>query len=80
MEYINANQQKPPAQVKLAPEDKLLVGRQEAAGMLSISCRVLDYLIANKELTTRRIGTRVLIAVSDLRRFSRGDHPERLAR
>jgi len=79
MEYINANQQKPPAQVKLAPEDKLLVGRQEAAGMLSISCRALDYLIANKELTARRIGTRVLIAVSDLRRFSRGDHPERLA-
>ena len=26
----------------------------------------------------RRIGTRVLIPVSELRRFSRSDHPERL--
>jgi excisionase family DNA binding protein len=52
-------------------------GTEEAAGMLSISCRALDYLVANKELTARRIGTRVLIAVSDLRRFSRADHPER---
>jgi hypothetical protein len=30
-------------------------------------------------LTARRIGTRVLIPVGDLRRFSRGDHPARLA-
>ncbi len=32
--------------------------------MLSISQRSLDYLIANKQLTTRRIGTRVLIALT----------------
>jgi hypothetical protein len=37
------------------------------------------YLVANKLLTARRIGTRVLIPVADLRRFSRGDHPARLA-
>jgi len=79
MENVNVTERKPPAKVKLAAEEKLLVGRQEAAGMLSISCRALYYLIANKELTARRIGARVLIAVSDLRRFSRGDHPERLA-
>jgi hypothetical protein len=60
-------------------EDKLLVGREEAASMLSISCRALDYLVANKQLSTRRIGARVLIPISDLRRFSRGDHPEPLA-
>ncbi len=47
--------------------------------MLSISARALDYLVANKQLATRRIGTRVLIPVAELRRFSKGDHPERLA-
>jgi hypothetical protein len=55
-----------------------LGGRHEAAEMLSISCRALDYLVAHKELNVRRIGSRVLIAVADLQRFSKSDHPERL--
>jgi excisionase family DNA binding protein len=55
-----------------------LVGRHEAAEMLSISCRALDYLVAHKELNVRRIGSRVLIPVADLQRFSKTDHPERL--
>jgi len=63
----------------MSPDEKLLVGREEAAEMLSISRRALDYLVANKQLITRRIGARVLIPVSDLRRFSRMSHPERLA-
>jgi hypothetical protein len=46
--------------------------------LLSISCRALDYLVANKQLLIRRIGTRVLIPLSELQRFSRSDHPERL--
>ncbi len=60
-------------------EGKLLVGREEAASMLSISCRALDYLVANKKLVARRIGARVLIPMADLKRFSRGDHPQRIA-
>jgi excisionase family DNA binding protein len=56
-----------------------LVVRQEAAELLSISQRALDYLVANKQLQVRRIGTRVLIPRSELYRFVRGDHPERLA-
>lgn len=60
-------------------DEKLLVGREEAASMLSISCRSLDYLVANKQIPIRRIGTRVLIPIADLKRFSRSDHPERLA-
>jgi excisionase family DNA binding protein len=59
-------------------EDKLLLSRQEAAALLSISQRSLDYLIANKVLTVRRIGSRVLIPVQDLQRFARADHPQRL--
>jgi excisionase family DNA binding protein len=70
---------KQPEKAFVASDDKLLVGREEAAEMLSISCRALDYLIANKQLKTRRIGSRVLIPTSDLRRFSRADHPEKLA-
>ena len=70
---------KGPLKVGLSTDDKLLVGRQEAAELLSISQRALDYLVANKQLQVRRIGTRVLIPRSELHRFVRGDHPERLA-
>jgi hypothetical protein len=39
--------------------------------MLSISQRALDYLIATRRLPTRRIGGRVLIPVSELRKYAR---------
>lgn len=60
-------------------EDKLLLSRREVASLLSISQRAVDYLIANKMLSVRRIGSRVLIPLEDLHRFARADHPERLA-
>lgn len=63
----------------VATDNKLLVSRREAAALLSISQRALDYLIANKVLKTKRIGSRVLITVHDLRRFANADHPKRLA-
>ncbi len=69
---------KPPQRVAVAPEDKLLVSREEAAQLLSISQRGLDYLVASKRLPTRRIGGRVLIPVADLRRYAGCDHPERI--
>jgi len=72
-------ERKQPGKASIAPEQKLLVGRDEAAQMLSISQRSLDYLIANKQLSTRRIGARVLIAVADLQRYARADHPKPLA-
>jgi excisionase family DNA binding protein len=72
-------ERKRPGRVPIAPEEKLLVGRDEAADMLSISRRALDYLVAKKQLSVRRIGARVLIPLSDLRKFSGIDHPERLA-
>ena len=74
----NTAARKPPGRASLSQDEKLLVGCVEAAGMVSISCRALDYLVANKQLLVRRIGTRVLISVTELRRFSRSDHPERL--
>ncbi len=82
-EHIGAgfkpDRRKPPQRVTVAPENKILVSREEASQMLSISQRALDYLVATKRLAARRIGGRVLIPVSDLRQYARFDHPERIA-
>lgn len=75
----SVTERKRPRRVTIARAEKLLVGRDEAAEMLSISGRALDYLVAKKQLSARRIGTRVLIPLSDLRKFSGIDHPGRLA-
>ena len=74
----NTLRRKPPESVKVAPDNKLLVSRVEAAQLLSISERGVDYLIAARRLPTRRIGGRVLIPVADLRKYARGDDPERI--
>jgi excisionase family DNA binding protein len=78
-EMYSDSKRKPPTRAFVPSGQRLLVGRKEAADLLSISARALDYLVANKQLTTRRIGSRVLIPVSDLQRFARADHPQRLA-
>jgi excisionase family DNA binding protein len=75
---FRVDRKKPPQRATVAPEYKLLVSREEAAQMLSISQRGLDYLVASKRLPTRRIGGRVLIPVADLRRYARCDHPENI--
>jgi hypothetical protein len=54
---------KGPARAGHNVDEKLLIGRQEAAAVLSISQRALDCLVANKQLQVRRIGSRVLIPV-----------------
>jgi excisionase family DNA binding protein len=53
---------------------RLLYDRKEAARQLSVSMRSLDYLIANKQLSFRRIGKKVLVPHAELVRFARGDH------
>ncbi len=58
--------------------DKFLLSREDAAQVLSISQRALDYLVATQRLPIRRIGGRVLIPVADLRKYARADHPERI--
>ena len=69
---------KAPQRATVAPEDKLLVSREQAAQLLSISRRGLDYLLASNRLATRRIGGRVLIPMAELRRYAQNDHPERI--
>lgn len=75
---FRVDRKKLPQQVNIAPEDRLLVSREEAAQLLSISQRGLDYLVASKRLPTKRIGGRVLIPVTDLRKYARCDHPENI--
>jgi hypothetical protein len=53
---------------------RLLHPRKDAAWLLGISVRSLDYLIANKQLLTVKIGGRVLIPHGELVRFARGNH------
>ena len=53
---------------------RLLYPKKEAAYLLGISVRALDYLIADKRLNTRRVGKRVLVPASELHRFTRSDH------
>jgi excisionase family DNA binding protein len=76
---MNGDLRKPPGTVEMSPKDKLLVSRGEVAHLLSISERSVDYLVATKRLSARRIGTRVLIPMEEVRRFSRSDHPEGMA-
>ena len=75
----NGLPKKAPASVAVAPMDKLLVSQEEAAQLLSISKRSVEYLVAQRQLSTRRIGTRALIPIEEVRKFARSDHPERMA-
>ena len=79
MPRMNEEAKKSPARAMVVPQDKLLVCHEEAAEILSISVRSVDYLLANRQRTSWRIGTRNLIPMADLRRFARMDPPERLA-
>jgi hypothetical protein len=49
---------------------RLLYTRKEAAYQISISVRSLDYLIAGKQIVTRRIGSRILIPHEELVRLA----------
>jgi len=60
--------------------EPILFSRKEAASLLAISLRGLDYLISQGRIRTRRIGKRVLISRQEIERFARGDHPEPIVR
>jgi hypothetical protein len=70
---------KPPLKANVPPDAKLLVSRKEAAGIVSLSLRSIDGLLASKQLPFRKIGNRTLIPLAALQRFARMDHPERIA-
>ena len=60
--------------IQMIEGPRLLYTRKEAARQLSISIRSLDYLIATKQLATRRVGKRVMIPHGEMIRFAKADH------
>jgi excisionase family DNA binding protein len=56
----------------------LLYSKKEAARLLSVSIRTIDYLLSRQELESRKLGKRVLIPRHALEKFSRSDHRGRL--
>jgi excisionase family DNA binding protein len=54
--------------------EKVLYTKREAAHLLSISLRSLDYLIFSQQLPARRIGRRVLVHRDSIDQFARRDH------
>jgi hypothetical protein len=56
--------------------EKLLYSRRDTAEALSLSIRSIDYLITTGQLTARRVGGKILIPASAVRRFAREDHPD----
>ena len=59
---------------KEVQNERLLYPRKDAAFQLGVSVRTLDYIIARKELETRRIGKKVLIPRGALVRFANTNH------
>jgi len=58
----------------MAATEKVLYTKREAAQLLSISLRSIDYLIFNQQLPARRIGRRVLVHRDSIEQFARRDH------
>jgi hypothetical protein len=54
-------------------DGKMLVSRREAAAILSIGIRGVDYMIADVRLTSRRVANRVLIPSEEIRKFVQSD-------
>jgi excisionase family DNA binding protein len=55
--------------------ERLLVSKKEAAQILGVCVRTIEYLIAGKRLSIRRIGKRVLVPYTSLRRLAGADVP-----
>jgi len=58
---------------------KFLITKRAAAESLGLSIRALEYLLAQKLLPSIRIGRRVLLPLSAVRRFALSDHPGRIS-
>jgi len=50
----------------------LLISRRQAAETLGLSVRKIDYLIAEGQVASRKIGWRRLVPVAELRKFALG--------
>ena len=60
--------------MSLEDDDRLRVSIEEAARLAAISKRMVEYRIAQKAIRTVRDARRVLIEMSELRRYCRTNH------
>jgi excisionase family DNA binding protein len=51
----------------------LAYSKADTAKILSVSTRTIDNLIAQKELTVRRVGRRVIVPLTSIQALLRGD-------
>jgi hypothetical protein len=51
----------------------ILVSKKDAAEVLGVCVRTLEYLAAAKRIVTRRVGGRTLVLYSSLQNFARRD-------
>ena len=63
-----------PVQASKPQVEKVLFSRKDAAFALSISLRSLDGLVASKEIAFRRMGRKVMIPATEVKRVSRQDN------
>jgi excisionase family DNA binding protein len=75
--FINRIRAKVVTTTMMPDVEKLLYSKREAAYALGISIRSVDYMIADKKLLVRRLGGRVLIPASEVRKASRRDFKPR---
>lgn len=54
--------------------ERLLYPRKDAAFQLGVSVRTLDYMVAAKQLETRRVGKKVLVTRGSLVKFASANH------
>jgi excisionase family DNA binding protein len=55
--------------------EPILVGKKQAAELLGICVRSLEYIIQQKKLVARKVGRRTLIPYRALQEFARRDTP-----
>lgn len=73
-EVQKLREQLSPREGGMAPAQKALFTKKEAAAMLSTSVSTLDVAIARGMLRARRQGRRVLIHRKEIDRFAKADH------
>ena len=58
--------------------EKLLLSRKDAAEMLRLSVRSLDYLLARGEFVAKKVGRRTLIVRGSLEQFCKSPRAARI--
>jgi excisionase family DNA binding protein len=66
----NTSSNQPVTMARKVDDDRLMVTRQEAARLVSLSLTEIDEARRRGDLAAQRYGTKVLIPMTELRRFA----------